>query len=79
MVGIAREVAALTGGALKLPTVAASTIPRQPELAVQVREPQACPVYSATLIQVSRLRHRRNGCNVACKRREFARLTILSM
>ncbi len=51
MVGIAREVAALTGGALKLPTVAASTIPRQPELTVQVREPQACPVYSATLIQ----------------------------
>jgi phenylalanyl-tRNA synthetase beta chain len=51
MVGIAREVAALTGGALKLPTVAATAIPSQPELTVSVREPQACPVYSATLIQ----------------------------
>ena len=51
MVGIAREVAALTGSVLKLPTVAAKTIPSQPQLTVQVREPQACPVYSATLIQ----------------------------
>jgi phenylalanyl-tRNA synthetase beta chain len=50
MVGIAREVAALTGGGLKLPTVAVTTIPSQPELTVSVREPQACPVYSATLI-----------------------------
>jgi phenylalanyl-tRNA synthetase beta chain len=51
MVGIAREVAALTGGALKLPTVATTAIPSQPELTVSVREPQACPVYSATLIR----------------------------
>ncbi len=51
MVGIAREVAALTGGALKLPTVTATIIPQQPQLTVQVREPQACPVYSATLIR----------------------------
>ncbi len=51
MVGIAREVAALTGGKLKLPTVVPTTIPRQSELTVSVREPQACPVYSATLIR----------------------------
>ncbi len=51
MVGIAREVAALTGGNLHLPTVEAITIPSQPQLTVSVREPQACPVYSATLIQ----------------------------
>jgi phenylalanyl-tRNA synthetase beta chain len=51
MVGIAREVAALTGGALKLPTVTATTVPSQPALTVSVREPLACPVYSATLIQ----------------------------
>lgn len=51
MVGIAREVAALTGGALKLPTVDEKTIPHQPQLTVRVSEPQACPVYSATLIQ----------------------------
>jgi phenylalanyl-tRNA synthetase beta chain len=55
MVGIAREVAALTGGALKLPTVTATTIPQQPQLTVQVREPQACPVYSATLIRGVRI------------------------
>ena len=51
MVGIAREVAALTGGALKLPTVEAKVIPAQPELTVSVREPQACSIYVATLIQ----------------------------
>ncbi len=51
MVGIAREVAALTGGALKLPTVDKSAIPAQPQLTVSVRETAACPVYSATLIQ----------------------------
>jgi phenylalanyl-tRNA synthetase beta chain len=51
MVGIAREVAALTGGKLKLPTADLSAIPKQPQLTVNVREGQACPVYSATLIE----------------------------
>jgi phenylalanyl-tRNA synthetase beta chain len=51
LVGIAREVAALTGGALKLPTVDKSGIPTQPQLTVNVREAAACSVYSATLIQ----------------------------
>ena len=55
MVGIAREVAALTGGALKLPTVEAKAIPSQPALSVSVREPQACPVYSATMIQAIKI------------------------
>jgi phenylalanyl-tRNA synthetase beta chain len=51
MVGIAREVAALTGGALKLPTVDKTAIPAQPQLTVKVSEPEACSIYSATLIQ----------------------------
>ena len=51
MVGIAREVAALTGGMLKLPTVNTTTIPTQPQLTVRVSEPLACSIYTATLIQ----------------------------
>jgi phenylalanyl-tRNA synthetase beta chain len=51
MVGIAREVAALTGGALKLPTVDKSAIPTEPQLTVKVSEPSACSIYSGTLIQ----------------------------
>ena len=51
MVGIAREVAALTGGTLKLPTVDMATIPAQPQLTVSVSEAQACNIYSATSIQ----------------------------
>ena len=51
MVGIAREVAALTGGTLKLPTVDMATIPAQPQLTVSVSEAQACNIYVATSIQ----------------------------
>ena len=51
MVGIAREVAALTGGTLKLPTVDMATIPAQPQLTVSVSEAQACNIYSATSIK----------------------------
>jgi phenylalanyl-tRNA synthetase beta chain len=51
LVGIAREVSALTGGTLKLPTVDKAPIPAQSQLTVSVRETAACPVYSATLIQ----------------------------
>ena len=51
MVGIAREVAALTGGALKLPTVDRSVVAKQPQLSVKVSEVQACSIYVGTLIQ----------------------------
>ena len=51
MVGIAREVAALTGAVLKLPTVDKSAIAPQPQLSVKVSEPSACGIYAATLIQ----------------------------
>ena len=50
MVGIAREVAALTGGKLKLPTANMSAIPTQPQLTVRIGEVAACPVYTATLL-----------------------------
>ncbi len=51
MVGIAREVAALTEGNLKLPTIATTAIPSQPQLSIKVSEAQACPIYTATSIQ----------------------------
>jgi phenylalanyl-tRNA synthetase beta chain len=51
MVGIAREVAALTGGALKLPTVEHQAIAKQPQLTVSISAASTCPVYSATLIE----------------------------
>jgi phenylalanyl-tRNA synthetase beta chain len=52
MVGIAREVVALTQGTLTLPTVALSpSIAKKPQLSIKSIEPQACPVYSATLIE----------------------------
>jgi phenylalanyl-tRNA synthetase beta chain len=51
MVGIAREVSALTGGSLKLPTVDKSAITRQRQLTVKVSEVQACSIYSGTLIE----------------------------
>jgi phenylalanyl-tRNA synthetase beta chain len=51
MVGIAREVAALTGGKLKLPTADMSAIPTQPQLTVRIGEVAACPVYTATLLR----------------------------
>lgn len=52
MIGIAREVSALTGNPLKLPTVAALSIDRpSPDLSVRVSEPGACPVYIGTIVE----------------------------
>lgn len=54
MVGVAREVAALTGATLRLPGADLAAI-AQPEdsskLAVQVQEPKACPAYIGTMIE----------------------------
>lgn len=51
MVGIAREVAALTGGKLKLPEVTSKDYLSQKEiLQVKVSETKACPVYIGTEI-----------------------------
>ncbi|MBW4658515.1 MAG: phenylalanine--tRNA ligase subunit beta [Drouetiella hepatica Uher 2000/2452] len=50
MVGIAREVAALTGGALKLPDVPEIPVAQGDTLTVKVSEPIACLIYMGTAI-----------------------------
>jgi phenylalanyl-tRNA synthetase beta chain len=52
MVGVAREVAALTGKALSLPEVPEVTIAlKAAGLAMKITESQACPVYIGTIIE----------------------------
>ncbi|MFB2935244.1 phenylalanine--tRNA ligase subunit beta [Aerosakkonemataceae cyanobacterium BLCC-F154] len=53
MIGIAREVAALTGATLKLPEVPESNIPggNKEVLSLKIAEPQACPAYIGTVIE----------------------------
>jgi len=51
MVGIAREVAALTGAALKLPDVPEIPTQSGPDLSLKITEPQACPIYIGTVIE----------------------------
>lgn len=51
MVGIAREVAALTGAKLKLPDVPTIVSQKGKDLTVKITEPQACPVYMGTVIE----------------------------
>ena len=50
MVGIAREVSALTGAKLKLPEVPEIATKTGKDLSVKVSETQACPIYIGTLI-----------------------------
>lgn len=51
MVGIAREVAALTGATLRLPEPALVSIPTEATgLALRISESQACPAYIGTVI-----------------------------
>jgi phenylalanyl-tRNA synthetase beta chain len=56
MVGIAREVAALTGSSLRLPTVTPVTLSGSNK-SVQVKsiDPQLCPAYFATLVENVRM------------------------
>ncbi len=51
MVGIAREVSALTGAPLKLPVVNAIASSATSQLALKISEPAACPIYVGTVIQ----------------------------
>ncbi|MEA5580645.1 phenylalanine--tRNA ligase subunit beta [Nodularia harveyana UHCC-0300] len=52
MVGIAREVAALTGGKLSIPTPgAASVLKAGGNLTLKITEQQACPAYIGTVIE----------------------------
>ncbi|WNZ23432.1 phenylalanine--tRNA ligase subunit beta [Leptolyngbya sp. NK1-12] len=49
MVGIAREVAAITGAALKLPSIPEFSVQQGSDLSVKIEE--GCPVYIATVIK----------------------------
>lgn len=52
MIGIAREVAALTGAPLQLPEVADLPNPKDPQaLDITVADPQACPAYLGTIVE----------------------------
>ncbi len=53
MIGVAREVAALTGGELNLPQPAETSLPDQQTypLTVEVRDGNACPTYIGTIIE----------------------------
>jgi phenylalanyl-tRNA synthetase beta chain len=52
MVGIAREVAAITGETLKLPPTDAPAAPSAPkQLAIQLTDEKACPVYIGTMLE----------------------------
>ncbi|MEG4274287.1 MULTISPECIES: phenylalanine--tRNA ligase subunit beta [unclassified Microcoleus] len=53
MVGVAREVAALTGASLRIPEANGVVIEgkENPALAVEISEPQGCPIYIGTAIE----------------------------
>ena len=52
MVGIAREVAALTGASLRLPSITEVTIePKNHNLQIDISDRQACPAYIGTIIE----------------------------
>ncbi|MEG4518325.1 MULTISPECIES: phenylalanine--tRNA ligase subunit beta [unclassified Microcoleus] len=53
MVGVAREVAALTGASLRIPEANDVAIEgkESPGLAVEISEPQGCPIYIGTAIE----------------------------
>ncbi|MEG4579829.1 phenylalanine--tRNA ligase subunit beta [Microcoleus sp. MON1_C5] len=53
MVGVAREVAALTGASLRIPEANGVAIEgkESPGLAVEISEPQGCPIYIGTAIE----------------------------
>ena len=51
MVGIAREVAAVTGAALKLPMAPSPTVSDAANpLSVELSDPKACPIYTGTVL-----------------------------
>jgi phenylalanyl-tRNA synthetase beta chain len=55
MIGIAREVAALTGAALKLPDTTPATVAtaagEMTQVAVKLSDPKACPIYIGTVLE----------------------------
>lgn len=52
MVGVAREVAAITGATLQLPTPVSPAIPSgSKQLAIALSDPKACPIYIGTVLE----------------------------
>jgi phenylalanyl-tRNA synthetase beta chain len=51
LVGIAREVAALTGGALRLPEPKVPEVQNTKSVSIKIADSQACPAYIGTLIE----------------------------
>jgi phenylalanyl-tRNA synthetase beta chain len=51
MVGIAREVAAITGAALRLPPAGTVATQSGNDLAIRISESQACPIYIGTVVK----------------------------
>jgi phenylalanyl-tRNA synthetase beta chain len=51
MIGVAREVAALTGGELSLPKVELQEFSPKKDLYIEISENQACPAYIGTVIE----------------------------
>lgn len=51
LVGIAREVAALTGGTLRLPEPATPQVEQNRALSIKISDAQACPTYIGTIIE----------------------------
>lgn len=51
MVGVAREVAALTGASLRLPAASEVSIEGSGGLVLKISEPNACPAYIGTVIE----------------------------
>lgn len=51
LLGIAREVAALTGAVVREPDCAASTVPEKAGVQVKIENPKLCARYSATIIR----------------------------
>ncbi|MCU0550252.1 MAG: phenylalanine--tRNA ligase subunit beta [Leptolyngbya sp. Prado105] len=55
MVGIAREVAALTGASLRLPEPSLPEIQKVKSLSIRISDAQACPAYIGTLIETVKI------------------------
>ncbi|NEP16309.1 MAG: phenylalanine--tRNA ligase subunit beta [Leptolyngbya sp. SIO4C1] len=57
MVGVAREVAAITGAPLKLPDIslAADQFKAPPSISIQLSDPKACPIYIGTVLETVQL------------------------
>lgn len=51
MVGVAREVAAITGAPLKLPQAVNPSFSSQADLTIQLTDPKACPIYMGTVLE----------------------------